>query len=250
GGLGAGAAAGRLIQLPAEILTRVDARFRSRNGEWVGASGRARVLVYNTDQLSEADLPPDVFGLTDPKWQGKIGWAPTNGSFQAFVTAMRYIHGEEATRQWLADMIANDVQVYENNSVIVEATGRGEVLAGLVNHYYLFRYLAEQGEAFPARNYYFPSGDAGALINVAGAGVLNTAPHPDVALKFLAYLLSDEAQQYFADTTVEYPLAGDTVKTNDLLKPLSEINPPAIDLSDLSDLQGTLEMLQEAGALP
>jgi iron(III) transport system substrate-binding protein len=146
-------------------------------------------------------------------------------------------------------MLANGVQSYDNNVAIVEAVGKGEILVGLVNHYYLYRFLAEQGESFPARNYYFPDGGADALVNVAGAGVINTSNQPDLAEQFVAYLLSDEAQQFFADETVEYPLVTGEIAINPLLTPLSELNPPQIDLSDLSDLQGTLELLQDTGAL-
>lgn len=249
GSLGALAQAGRLEKLPDEILNKVNARYRSPNGEWVGASGRARVLVYNTDQLQESDLPENVFGLTDPKWANQVGWAPTNASFQAFISAMRKLNGDDATRQWLEDMIANGVQSYDNNVAIVEAVGKGEIQLGLSNHYYLYRFLEEQGETFPARNYYFPDGGADALVNVAGAGIVNTTNQEELALRLVSFLLSDEAQQYFADETVEYPLVTADIKVNPLLKPLSELNPPQIDLSDLSDLQGTLEMLQDVGAL-
>jgi iron(III) transport system substrate-binding protein len=249
GSLGALAEVDRLTKLPDAVLNKVDARYRDPNGEWVGASGRARVLVYNTDLVQQGNLPNNVFELTDPKWADQVGWAPTNGSFQSFVTAMRLLNGDDATRQWLEDMIANGVQSYDNNVAIVEAVGKGEIQVGLVNHYYLYRFLAEQGESFPARNYYFPDGGADALVNIAGAGIVNTTNQEEFALRFVEFLLSDEAQQYFADETVEYPLVTADIAVNPLLTPLSELNPPQIDLSDLSDLQSTLEMLQDVGAL-
>jgi iron(III) transport system substrate-binding protein len=210
---------------------------------------RARVLAYNTDQLQEGDLPENVFGLTDPKWADQVGWAPTNASFQSFVSAMRKLNGDDVTRQWLEDMLANGVQSYDNNVAIVEAVGKGEIQLGLTNHYYLYRFLAEQGEDFPVRNFYFPDGGADALVNVAGAGVVNTTNQEKLALRFIDFLLEDEAQQYFANETDEYPLVTSGIALNPLLKPLSELNPPQIDLSDLSDLQGTLEILQDVGAL-
>ena len=249
GALGALAKAGRFSPLPDEILTRVDPRFRSQEGNWVGTSGRARVLVYNTDQLAEADLPGDIWGLTEDRWRGQIGWAPTNGSFQAFVTALRVLEGEEQARRWLEAMIANDVRSYDNNTAIVGATASGEVVAGLVNHYYLYRFVAEQGESFPARNYYVPAGGAGSMINVAGVAVLDSSDNQDAGQQFVAFLLSDESQQYFADETNEYPLSGQDIQINPLLQPLEEINTPDINLSDLDDLQGTLELLQDSGAL-
>jgi len=249
GALGALAQAGRFVALPNPLLAQVEPRFRSPEDLWVGVSGRARVLVYNTDELTEADLPASVYDLTDEAWRGRVGWAPSNGSFQSFITAMRAVDGEEAARAWLEGMIANDTQVYPNNSSIVTAVGAGEIAVGLVNHYYLYQFLNEQGESFPVRNYYFPSGDVGAMINVAGVGILESSANQAVAEQFVEFLLSNEAQQYFATQTNEYPLTGEGIETNPLLKPLDEIVTPDIDLSELEDLQGTLELLQDVGAL-
>lgn len=248
GALGALSAQSRLIPLPEDLLSQVDAKFRSDSGDWIGASGRARVVVYNTNVLSEADLPDDIWGFTDPAWRGRLGWAPTNGSFQAFVTALRQIEGEERARAWLQALIDNDIASFANNTAIVEAVGKGEIDAGFVNHYYLMRFLNEQGDSFPARNYYLAAGDAGAMINVAGAGIVNTSAHPEAALRFVRFLLSPEAQAYFASETNEYPLLTG-VSANPALKPLAEIAAPDIDLSKLEDLEGTLLLLSEVGAL-
>src|SRR5690606_35195454 len=178
---------------------------------------------------------------------GRVGWAPTNGSFQAHVTALRVLLGEEATREWLEAMVANGTMPYENNRAIVQAVADGEIEVGLVNHYYLHGFLADNPD-FPVRNYYFPAGDPGALINVAGAGVVNTSDTPGLAQRLILYLLGTNAQQYFADETYEYPLVpGITV--NEALTPLEDIQTPDIDLSNLSDLQGTLDLLSETGAL-
>ena len=249
GALGALASAGRLLPLPDALLGRVPSRFRSPEGTWVGASGRARVLAYNTAQVAPAELPADVYGLTDPKWRGRVGWAPTNASFQAFITAMRQLDGEDAARKWLEDMIANDVQTYDNNTAIVTAVGAGEIDLGLVNHYYIFELRKEQGDDFPVENYFFPTAGAGSIVNVAGAGIVNTTGHQAAAEQFVDYLLSQDAQQYFADETAEYPLTGDSVTVDPRLKPLDELTTPDLDLSRLEDLQGTLTLLQETGAL-
>lgn len=248
GALGAVAQEGRLRQLPEEILNRVEERFRDPEGEWVGISGRARVVAYNTEQLSEEELPASILGFTDPQWRGDIGWAPTNGSFQAFVTALRITEGEDVAREWLEGIQINNPRVYENNVAILEGVASGEVDVGFVNHYYLFRALEEQGEDFPARNYYLQNGDPGALVNVAGVGILTTADNPEEAQQFVEFLLSEEAQQYFADETFEYPLTPG-VETNPELVPLSEIETPNIDLSNLDDLEGTLKLLQQTGVL-
>lgn len=248
GALGALAAEGRLRDLPDEVLDRVDERFRSPDDQWVGITGRVRTIVYNTDELGEQDVPDSVFELTEPEWEGRVGWAPTNGSFQSFVTAMRQIHGDDETRAWLEGMLDNGVQEYPKNTPIVEAVGRGEIDLGLVNHYYLLRFLAEDPD-FPAANA-FLSDDVGGLVNVAGVGILDSTDQADAAQRFVEFLLGEETQGYFAGITdeAEYPLV-DGVEASEELPPLSELDPPSIDLSDLADLQGTLDMLREVGAL-
>ena len=247
GALGALAAAGRLAPLPDEILQRVDARFRDPDGRWVGLSGRARVVVYHTLTLEPEDLPDSIYGFTDPAWRGRIGWAPTNGSFQAFVTALRLTDGEEAARDWLEGIQANEPRVYANNTAIVQAVGAGEIEVGLVNHYYLYRFLAEEGEDFPARNYTPRAGGAGAMMNVAGAGVLGTSTRREAAEAFLRYMLSEDAQRHLSEETFEYPLASG-VAPHPLVTPLEELAVPDIDLGSLADLEETLRLLQGVGS--
>lgn len=248
GALGALAAEDRFEQLPEDVLNQVEERFRSPEGEWVGVSGRARVVAYNTQAVTETDLPQTIFGFTRPDWRGRIGWAPTNGSFQSFVTALRVLEGEETARDWVTGILENEPKVYQNNAAVVQALGNGEIDVGFVNHYYLFRFLEEQGENFPVRNFYLTNGDPGALVNVAGVGILNTSRNAAAAQQFVEFLLSNQAQQYFADETHEYPLV-QGVAANPELPPLDQIQTPEIDLSDLQDLQGTVELLQDLGAL-
>jgi iron(III) transport system substrate-binding protein len=247
GALGALEGAGRFTTLPEEVLDVVDPAFRAPSGAWTGVTGRVRVLAYNTDTLTEADLPASVLDLTDPAWSGRVGWAPTNGSFQAFVTALRLTEGEDAAREWLEGMLANDVVPFENNTGIVEGVARGEVEVGLTNHYYLYRFLAEDAD-FNVANHYLP-GDVGGLVNVAGIGVLATSDQQDAAVELLRYLLDEETQTYFGEVTDarEFPLRSGVDATD--LPSLTELDPPDVDLSQLEDLQGTLTMLQEVGAL-
>ncbi len=249
GGLGAVAAAGLLASLPEELLTQVAPQFRAEDGAWVGISGRVRVVVYNTERLRPEDLPQDVRGFTDPRWRGKIGWAPTNASFQAMVTAMRQMWGDEETRAWLLGMQANQPVVFEGNAPIVAAVGNGEIEVGLVNHYYLYRFLREQGESFPARNHFMNNGGPDALILVSGIGRLASGKNPENALKLIRFLLSPVAQQYFAGQTYEYPLVAG-VNPERGLPPLESLTAAAIRPEQLADLQGTLNLLHETGILP
>ena len=243
-----GALRSRFAELPDEILDLAQPQFRADDGKWVGISGRARVVVYSTERLTEDELPESVWDFTDPKWRGRIGWAPTNGSFQVMVTGMRQLWGEERTREWLEGIQANQPKVYPKNTPQVAAVSAGEIDVGLVNHYYLFRFLAEEGESFPARNYHPKAGDPGALIMVSGIGVLEQSEQKETAVKLVEFLLSEVGQQYFASQTFEYPVI-EGVRTQRVLTPISEIDAPNIELQDLSDLDGTLRLLQEAGVL-
>jgi iron(III) transport system substrate-binding protein len=249
GALGLLADDGHFAPLPSELVDRVDERFRDPEGRWVGVTGRARVLAYNTEILAAEDLPASVRDLTDPVWAGRVGWAPENASFQAFITAFRLLDGDDAVRGWLEAMIANGtVNFGDSNSAIVQAIGNGEIDAGLVNHYYVYAVGREAGEDFPVANHFFAAGDPGALINVAGIGLIEGADDPEAALEFADYLLSGAAQEYFATETFEYPLIEGVAAPEELV-PLSEIGHPDIELGDLADLRGTLDLLSEVGLI-
>jgi iron(III) transport system substrate-binding protein len=247
GALGALNKEGALVELPSDILDRVPPHYRSPNSTWIGVSGRARVVVYNNAKLTEADLPDDLFGFCDPAWKGRIGWAPENGSFQSFVTALRLREGDQRALEWLKCIQANEPHVYAKNGAIVVAVAAGEVDAGFVNHYYLLNARRTQPD-IKAANYYFPRANAGSLINVAGIGQLKTSKQPDAARQLIRYLLSESAQTYFARETSEYPLI-EGVDIQGDLKPLSEVPVLDIDLNLLNDLEGTLKLIQEAGIL-
>ncbi len=245
-----GAVESQLAPLPAEILERVDAAYRDADGRWVGTSGRSRVLVYNTEAVDEDELPASVFGLTDPTWKGRVGIAPTNASFQAFVTAMRLSAGEDRTRQWLEDLKENEPKTYEKNTPIVEAAAAGEVDVGLVNHYYLALVKAEQPDA-PVANHFFEAGDPGALVSVAGAGVLDSSSQPDDAEAFVSFLLSDDAQRFYVEGAeeTEYPLV-EGIPPAAGLPPLDELAGPDVDLATFGpELEATVELLRETGYL-
>jgi iron(III) transport system substrate-binding protein len=248
GSLGAVEQEGLLAELPGELLGRVDDRFRDPDGHWVGTSGRARVVVYNTDVLSEADLPDTIFAFTDPKWKGKIGLPPTNASFQAFVTAMRLTEGEERTREWLEGIRANEPKIYEKNTPVVEAAAAGEIDVGFVNHYYLYLVKEEQPDA-PVANYYLGGDDPGALVSVAGVAILDDAEHGAEARRFVEFLLSEQGQRFYAAEAeeAEYPLV-EGIAPREGLPPLESLQGPDLELDALgSELERTLELLNEVG---
>ncbi|QMS91672.1 iron ABC transporter substrate-binding protein [Nostoc edaphicum CCNP1411] len=241
--LGAMQKANRVVELPTSLLNQVDSTYRSPEGRWVGITGRVRTVDYNSKSVQPSELPSSIFGFTEPKWKGKIGWAPTNGSFQSFVTALRVAEGEDKARQWLEGIKANNAKVYPNNTAIVEALSRGEIGVGFVNHYYLER-IKQDNPQVPVEHHF--TDDVGSLVNVAGVAILNSAKHPNIAQKFVEFMLNENAQNYFANQTFEYPLTS-AVAPKGKLKSLQEIKKQTqkIDLSNLSDLETTLKLMQQ-----
>lgn len=237
---------GRLPTLSDSLLNLHPETSRSPDGNWIGLTGRQRVLVYNPNLVLQSDLPDSVFDLTDPKYEGRVGVAPQNSSFQDFITGMRTSEGDEVAADWLRGMAANNSPNYAKNSAIVDAVVRGEVDMGLVNHYYLFRRLDEEPGA-TAANHYFAPDDIGSLVIVTAGAVLDSSDDRDNAERLLRFLLDEEAQTYFATQTKEYPLVAG-VEASRELPPRPELTAVAIYFRDLvGGLQRTLELIRESG---
>lgn len=246
--IGAVALEGMLDPLPDALLSRVPERFSDTDGRWVGVSGRARTIIYDTTLLTPADLPATEDGLIGSEWQGLVGIAPANGSFLAFVAAKILLDGEAATLAWLEGMAANGSPAYSNNSSIVSAVADGQLDSGLVNHYYLLRRLKEQPET-SAANYFFPEPTAGSLVMPAGVGILSATNNREAAEAFVAFLLSERSQRYFASETFEYPLIPG-VPANNALPPIGDVPTPEIDLSELATvLDRATDLVTQAGLL-
>jgi iron(III) transport system substrate-binding protein len=236
---------GLLTPLPADVLLLVDQRYSDGDGRWVGITGRSRVLVYNTDLVTEDELPDSVWDLIEPQWQGRFGVAPTNGSFVAFVTGMVLVEGEARTLEWLRGIAANNPQIFDGNGPIVDAVVAGDLEAGLVNHYYLLQRVAQLGDV-PARNHSFPTGDPGALVMATGAGVLASSDEPDAAIQLVRHLLSTESQAHFL-TLYEYPLVPGVGSPAGQV-PLEELPTLDVGLTDTADtLEPALRLIAEAG---
>jgi iron(III) transport system substrate-binding protein len=252
GALGAVNKKNLFAALPAETLNKVPQSYRAHDGKWVGVSARARVLVYNPALVPAADLPKSVFELTDPKWKGKVGVAPTNASFQSFVTAITVQHGEAKAREFLKGLKANEPQIRDGNAPILEEVDAGKISVGLINHYYAGEIAKERGvapESLKAKLHFFPNGDTGALVNVAGVGVLNRAAQDPDVRAFLDYVLGAEAQKYFAEQTYEYPVVAG-VAGPAYVPALTELTAPPVSLNDLDGLQGTIALIKESGLTP
>jgi iron(III) transport system substrate-binding protein len=249
GAMGVLAGTGLLRPVDPAMLGRlVDPTNAAPDGSWVGLSGRKRVLAYNTDILTDADLPDSVLDITAGRFDGRLGVAPTNASFQDFVTAMRATLGEDRTRQWLADVVGSGARTYANNVAILEAIARGEIDVGLVNHYYAYRKLAED-PASPVANHNFADGDVGSLLLVTSAGLIrqDDEDRSERADRLVDYLLSEPAQRYFADQTFEYPLVAG-IPPEASVPPEQGLRSEQVDAAALEGgIEGTLALIREAG---
>jgi len=248
GTLGLVSARGLLKRLPQATVGKVPSRFSTPSRRWVGTSARSRVLAYNTEELTEAQLPTSIWGLTSPRWKGKVGLAPTNGSFQAFLGAAIHLHGEDRMRDWLRGLKDNDVKFFPNNTTTVQAVGRGDVLVGLVNHYYLYNLLADNPN-LPVRNHWFRAGDPGSLVLAAGVGIVSATGKNAAAQRFVDFLHSKWAQRFIArgPGAAEYPLIKGVVPRPGL-PALKDIKGPKYNLGRLAaDLPDAIRLLLEVG---
>ena len=240
---------GMLADLDDAVLVKVDTANRSNGGTWVGFAGRARVLVYNVDEVSEDDLPDSVFDLTGPEYAGLVAIPGSNSSFQDWFTVFRLRNGDDVAIAWLDDMVANGSHFYPTNRAIVEAVGRDEVRFGLVNHYYNHQEVAENGDAQRSTNHGFAPGDDGGLMIIATASVLDSSDDKDLANRFLAFLLSDAQQRYLTDSVFEYPLATGVAPASQLPeRPADSVG--AVDIDDMAaEFKRTIEIIEASGVL-
>lgn len=246
GSLGAVAAAGLFTSLSSTVGKDIDTPFISENRSWIGITGRARVFAYSPE--AAAVLPQSITDLTKDIYRGKIGIAPSNSSFQAFVTALINEKGETTTKKWLKDLKDNGAKIYLKNSAIVEAIDQREIDFGLVNHYYIWEVATALGRDIAVKNGFFASGDLGNLINVSGAGVLATSQKQDAAEELINYLTSKPIQMQFVEQTHEYSLIPGVMAPQGLPE-LNSLGSPRVDLGELANTQRTQDLLIKVGLL-
>ncbi len=235
-------------ELDQATLDKIPAQFRPDDGQWTGFAARSTVMVYNDEMVEESELPTSIMELAEPEWEGRISFSPTGADFQAIVSAVLATQGEEATREWLAGLKRNGT-VYDGNNVVLQSVNAGEKDAGVIYHYYWYRDQEEAGEnSDDSRLHFFGGKDPGAFLSVSGAGVLASSDDKPDAQKFVDFLVSEDGQKVIADSyALEYTLNPEVELGRDV-KPLSELDPPAVDVSDLNGPE-VVEMMQEAGFL-
>jgi iron(III) transport system substrate-binding protein len=246
GSLGAVSAAGLFAELPSSVGQLIESKYIAQDRSWIGVTGRVRVFAYNPEEVRT--LPTSITDLTKSIYRGKIGIAPSNASFQAFVTALINEKGEAFAQKWLTNLKENDAKIYLKNSAIVEAIDQGEIDLGLVNHYYLWEVSTALGREIKVKNGYFNSGDIGNLVNVSGAGVLATSTKQKTAQELIKFLTSQSIQELFVKQTHEFSLIPGTQSPQDL-PDLKSLGTPLVDLGELVNIQRTQDLLIKVGLL-
>jgi iron(III) transport system substrate-binding protein len=241
--LGAVTKAGLARPLPEEVTSRIAARFIGPEKKWIGVSGRARTIVYNPKKLKPEQLPQSLEEVGNRRYRGRWGVAPLNASFQSQMAVYHALNGPDALDRLLQAMVANQPRRYPRNGAIVDAVAGGEIDWGLVNHYYAWEAKKDRPD-LSVENFFMPKGDASSFVNVAGVALLSDDPD---ALELVKFLVSDEAQRYFAEKTFEYPLVS-TVQPVTALQPLDQLRTPDIDFARVSEvLPETLSKISASG---
>lgn len=239
---------GLFAKLDPSTLAQVPAEYSPKSGRWMGFTARSTVLVYNTDAVDEADLPRSLLDLADPEWKGRVSFSPTGADFQAIVSAVLQLKGEQATKTWLDGIKANGT-VYQGNNVVLKEVNAGTIDTGVIYHYYWNRDQEESEEnSSSSKLHFFGDQDPGAFLSISGAGVLKAGKNQAEAQKFVAYLSGDAGQKALADSyALEYPL-NPAVEIGRGVRPLSELEPPAVDVSTLNS-ETVVSLMQDAGFL-
>jgi iron(III) transport system substrate-binding protein len=240
--------AGLLAPLDDATLEQVDDAYRPSSGTWVGFAARSTVLIHNPAEIAEDELPASMLDLAGPQWEGRVGIAAGGADFQAIVSAVLELAGEDATRQWLTGLEQN-AEIYSSNTAVMKAVDEGEVPVGITYHYYWYRDQAQNGLiGDDARLHYFGNQDPGAFLSVSGAGVLASSDQQEDAQRLVAFLTSPAAQERLAESSALEYAVGTGVASADALPPLTELDAPAVDPGALNAPQVT-ELMQEVGLL-
>ncbi|PAN91811.1 iron ABC transporter substrate-binding protein [Enterobacter cloacae] len=234
--------------LDAETLKQVPAEYRPAHGRWIGIAARSTVFVYNPAKLSEQQLPKSLMDLAKPEWKGRWAASPSGADFQAIVSAMLALKGEQATLEWLKAMKANFV-AYKGNSTVMKAVNAGQIDGGVIYHYYRFVDQSKTGEnSKNTQLYYFKHQDPGAFVSLSGGGVLASSKHKAQAQAFIKYITGKEGQESLRTNNAFEYAVGVNAASNPKLVPLKDLDAPKVEPSTLNSRK-VIELMTQAGLL-
>ena len=240
--------AGLFAPLDADTLAEVPENFRPASGAWIGIAARSTVFAYNKDKLKQDQLPKSLLDLADPSWKGRWAASPSGADFQAIVSALLELKGEEATVNWLKAMKEN-FTAYKGNGTVMKAVNAGEIDGGVIYHYYWFGDQAKTGEnSGNVELHYFRNQDPGAFVSISGGGVLASSKHPEQAQAFIRWIAGKGGQDVLKNgTSYEYAVGKDA-QSNPKLVPLADLQAPDVDPSKLNSKKVT-DLMTAAGLL-
>ncbi|MCW1826148.1 iron ABC transporter substrate-binding protein [Enterobacter asburiae] len=234
--------------LDADTLKQVPAEYRPAHGRWIGIAARSTVFVYNPEKLNEQQLPKSLMDLAKPEWKGRWAASPSGADFQAIVSAMLALKGEQATLEWLKAMKANFV-AYKGNSTVMKAVNAGQIDGGVIYHYYRFVDQSKTGEnSKNTQLYYFKHQDPGAFVSLSGGGVLASSKHKAQAQAFIKYITGKEGQESLRTNNAFEYAVGVNAASNPKLVPLKDLDAPKVEPSALNSKK-VIELMTQAGLL-
>jgi iron(III) transport system substrate-binding protein len=242
--------AGLLQGIESDVLSEnIPANLRDDEGEWFGFSKRARIIFYDKEDV--ADPPQTYEALADPQYEGMV--CTRSGSNIYMLSLMASIieaHGEEAAQEWaegLWNNRARDPQGGDTDQLRAIVSGECEIV--ISNTYYYARALASDVDGLTGStdmiDWVFPNQDGrGTHVNISGGGVVATAPNKENAVKFLEYLASEQAQEYFAEGNNEYPVV-EGAEWADPLESMGEFEEDDLPLTALGKNQALAQQIYD-----
>lgn len=232
---------GLLQAVSSDLLDeQVPANFQDKDQMWYGLTKRARVIVYNKENVKPEDLST-YEALTEEDWKGRVLIRSAENVYnQSLLASFIEINGEEQAKEWAAGLVANfarDPEGGDRDQAKAIAAGIGDV--AVMNTYYLGQMLnsedAEEVKVAEGLGVFFPNQETtGTHVNVSGAGVVKASKNKDNAIKLLEFLSAPESQSTFAEANYEYPV-NDSVESTELLQSWGEFKEQNISLSALGD---------------
>jgi len=226
-----------------ELQKNIPAHLRDPENRWFGLTMRARTIMYNVTKVNPADLST-YEALGDPRWKGRLCLRTSGYIYnQSLLATMIKRHGEAKTEEIVRGWVANQPILINGDTKILEAIAAGQCDVGLTNTYYLARLLAKSPN-FPVAPFWANQQTTGTHVNVSGGGVTMHAKNRANAIKFLEFLSSTEAQQMFADTSLEFP-ANPKAEVNPIVKAWGPVKQDDINVASAGEFQAAATRLAD-----
>lgn len=234
----------------ATLDAAVPAQYRDPDRHWVGLSLRARPILYVKGKVDPKALS-SYEDLADPKWKGHICIRSSGSIYnQSLVASMMAAHGPEKAETWVKGFVANfAVPPKGGDRDQIKAAAAGQCDIAIANTYYLAGMLASPEEKALAEKMgvFWPNqDDRGVHVNVSGAALTKSAKNKDAAIKLLEFLVSPQAQSWYAQANGEYPVR-DGVEKTAVLKSWGSFKADTLNLGKLGDLNAEAVKIMDRG---